>query len=352
MNARCIHFGVCGGCTLQDIPEDAYRARKRDTVIRALTRNGLDASDVADIVEVPAATRRRAVFKIAKRNGAVALGFHALKSHAIVDMRECLVLTPRLVEFASRLRTMMNQVLVDGQNAEAHVSEVDNGIDVAFRANLQLKPALTQAIANAVPAMEVIRVLWNGALAFESAAPTLRFGKAVVRLPAQAFLQPTCEGEALLQTKVLAATAGAKAVADLFCGCGTFSLPLAERAQVHAVEKDATMLGALLAAARTTSGLKPVTGARRDLFKTPLNAAELAKFEAVTLDPPRAGAQAQATQLANSKVARVAYVSCNAGSFARDARILVDGGYRMGTVTPVDQFLWSEHIELIAPFTR
>lgn len=352
MKARCIHFGVCGGCTLQDIPESDYRARKRDAVIRALTLNRLDAFDVADVVEVPPATRRRAVFKIAKRNGAVTLGFHALKSHTVVDMRECLVLTPKLVELAARLRALMNRVLANAQNAEAHVAEVDDGIDAAFRAAVQLKPALAQTIADAASGMGIIRALWNGALAFESTVPTVRFGKAVVRLPPHPFLQPTREGELLLLTRVLAATHGAKLVADLFSGCGTFSLPLAERAPVHAVEKDGAMLDALLAAARTTQGLKPVTGARRDLFKVPFTAAELGKFEAVALDPPRAGAQAQVTQLAKSKVARIAYVSCNAGSFARDARILIEGGYRMGTVTPVDQFLWSEHIELVAPFAR
>jgi 23S rRNA (uracil1939-C5)-methyltransferase len=144
----------------------------------------------------------------------------------------------------------------------------------------------------------------------------------------------------------------AKSIADLFSGCGTFSLPLADGARVHAVEKDRAMLAALLAAAKKTSGLKPVTVATRDLFEVPLQAAELDKFDAVTLNPPRAGALAQAVQLARSNVARVAYVSCDVASFARDARILVDGGFGMGTVTPVDQFLWSEHIELVAAFTR
>lgn len=352
MSARCIHFGVCGGCTLQDIPRDAYRAKKRDAVVRALATNRLDASDVADVVEVPPATRRRAVFKIAKRNGTVVLGFHALKSHTVVDMRECLVLTPDLVALVAHLRQLMNVLLANGQNAEAHVAAVDNGIDVAARSNVQLKPALIRSIADAAPGMGVIRVLWNGALAFESAAPTVHFGKALVKLPPHAFLQPTREGEALLRSRVLAATSGAKTVADLFSGCGTFSLALAEYGQVRAVEKDGAMLDALLAATKSTQGLKPVAGTRRDLFKTPLTSAELARFEAVALDPPRAGALTQVVQLAKSKVARIAYVSCSAGSFARDARILIDGGYQMGTITPIDQFLWSEHIELFAPFSR
>lgn len=352
MNPRCIHFGACGGCTLQDIPEDTYCARKRDAIIRTLTMHRLADADVAPVAEVAPATRRRAVFKIAKRNGATIVGFHALKSHTVVDMRQCLVLTPRLVVLASGLRTLMNTLLANGQNAEAHVTDADNGIDIAFRASLQLKPALTAAIAKSVPDMGVIRVLWNGALAFESAAPTVRFGKAEVKLPPHPFLQPTRDGEAFLLARVFEATSGAKFIVDLFCGCGTFSLPLAERMRVHAVEKDAAMLGALVTAAKATPGLKPVTSVRRDLFKAPLTAAELGKFDAVILDPPRAGAQAQAAQLARSKIARVAYVSCDAGSFARDARILVDGGFRMGMVTPVDQFLWSEHIELVAAFTR
>ncbi len=352
MSARCIHFGVCGGCTLQDLSPSQYRERKRGAVIRALTKHGLGDVEVGELIAVPRATRRRAVFKIARKDGATQVGFHALQSHAIVDLRECLILTPRLVTLASGLRALMDTVLSNGQHAEAHVTEADNGVDIGFRASVQLKPSLTAALAKAAPPMGVIRIQWNGALAFESAAPVVRFGKADVKLPPQSFLQPTRAGEEMLLSQLLDSTKGAKAIADLFSGCGTFSLPLAERARVHAVEKDGAMLEALVAAARNTPGLKPVTAAKRDLFKVPLNAAELNKFDAITLDPPRAGAQAQAVQLAKSKVERIGYVSCDAASFARDARILVDGGYRPGTVVPVDQFLWSEHIELVAAFTR
>ena len=352
MSERCIHFGVCGGCTLQDIPEETYRANKRDAVVRVLARHGLQSADVADVVVVPPATRRRAVFKIAKKNGATSVGFHALKSHTIVDMHQCLVLTPSLVRLVSCLRSLVNGFLSDGQSAEVHATEADNGIDIAFRANVQLKPALTRAFAEAAADMHVIRALWNGALAFERAAPRIRFGTADVDLPAESFLQPVRAGEETLLAHVRKAVNGAKSITDLFSGCGAFALPLADRARVHAVEKDRLMVAALLAAAKKTSGLKPMTGASRDLFKVPLQAAELNRFDAVTLDPPRAGARAQAIQLAKSKVSRVAYVSCDVDSFSRDARIMVDGGYRIGTVTPVDQFLWSEHIELVAAFTR
>jgi 23S rRNA (uracil1939-C5)-methyltransferase len=351
VSARCRHFGICGGCTLYDLPVADYRAKKRDDVVRALTKFGVDA-EIAEPVAVPPFTRRRAVFNVARRRGAVEVGFHPLRSHAIVDMQECLVLTPGLFALVGALRETMATVLNDGQDAEARATEADNGIDIAFRAQPRLTPALTAALAKAAPALKAVRVSWNGKLAYERAAPFVRFGKAAVKIPVDTFLQPTREGEAVLRERVLAATQGAKAVADLFSGCGTFALALAERASVLAVEREQPMLDALAAAARSTPGLKPVATARRDLFKVPLGAAELNRFDAVVLDPPRAGAEAQARQLAAAKVPRLAYVSCDALTFARDAKILVDGGYRIGPVVPVDQFLWSSHIELVAAFAR
>jgi 23S rRNA (uracil1939-C5)-methyltransferase len=320
--------------------------------VAALRRAGLGDTEVAAPVAVPHRSRRRAAFKIARRSGTTEVGFHALKSHAIVDMQECLVLTPALFALVGRLRTAMHALLGDGQSAEAHVTEADNGFDIAVRSAIKLTPALTGALGTVAPSLKAIRVIWNGALAFESATPLVTFGKAAVKLPPESFLQPTREGEAALCRQVLDAVGKAKTVVDLFSGCGTFSLPLAGRARVHAVEREPAMLDALAAAARAAQGLKPVTTARRDLFKLPLSATELNRFDAVTLDPPRAGAEAQARMLAGSKVPRLAYVSCDAESFARDARILVNGGYRMGTVVPVDQFLWSAHIELVAAFVR
>lgn len=333
------------------MPPAQYRADKRGAVVRALTKAGV-AAQVADVVEVPPGTRRRAVFKFLRRGGDTEIGFHALKSHTIIDLNECLVLTPALVALVPRLRRTLAGLLAGGQHGEVRAAEADNGLDIAIRASAKLTPALAAGLAAAASALKAIRITWNGALAFESAAPLIRFGKAQVKLPPDAFLQATGEGEAALCAHVLAATKGAKSIADLFAGCGTFSLPMAERARVHAVEREQPALDALAAAARATPGLKPVTTARRDLFKVPLTPPELSKFEAVTLDPPRAGAQAQAHELARSKVARLAYVSCDADSFARDACILVEGGYRIGPVTPVDQFLWSSHIELVAAFER
>ena len=351
MRPLCRHVGDCGGCTLQAMPDEEYRVRKRDDVIRALTRHGVTAQ-VAAIVEVPPKSRRRAVLNVARRSGRIEVGFHPAKSHAIVDLQECLVLTPALIAFTAALREAMPALLADGQDAEARVTQADNGLDIAFRAQPKLTPDRTAKLAAIAAQLKAIRITWNGTLAFERAAPTVRMGKADVKLPPDTFLQPTREGEAALRTLVLENVAGAKNVADLFSGCGTFTLPLAERAKVHAVEREAAMLEALAAAVRATPGLRPVTTARRDLFKLPVTASELKPFDAVVLDPPRAGAQAQAGELAKSQVPRLVYVSCDADSFARDAAILTAGGYRIGPVTPVDQFLWSSHIELVAGFAR
>ena len=351
MTRLCRHVGDCGGCTLQAMPEAEYRVLKRDSVVAALKRHGVEA-EVVEIITVPPATRRRAVLNVAKRVSGVEVGFHPLKSHAITDMHECLVLTPGLFALVGALRATMGSVLNDGQDAEARATACDNGIDIAFRAQPKLTPALTTALSKIAPRLKAIRITWNGRLAYESAAPTVRLGKADVKLPPDTFLQPSREGEAALTALMLEAVGKAKNVADLFCGCGTFALPLAERAKVFAVEKEQPMLDALAVAARATSGLKPITTMRRDLFKVPLAPNELNGFDAVSLDPPRAGALAQAQELAKSKVPRIAYVSCDAESFARDAAMLIAGGYKIGMVTPVDQFLWSSHIELVAGFRR
>jgi 23S rRNA (uracil1939-C5)-methyltransferase len=200
--------------------------------------------------------------------------------------------------------------------------------------------------------MGIARLTLNGETVFESATPQIELCGVPVALPPHAFLQATAEGEKALQAGVQAIVGKAKNLADLFCGVGTFTLALARTAKLHAVEEDAPALAALAAAAKSASGLKPVTTERRDLFRLPLTLPELASYDALVLDPPRAGALAQARLLAQSKIPRIAYVSCDAASFARDAAVLVGGGYRMGPVQPIDQFLWSSHIELVAGFTR
>ena len=351
MSELCAHFGTCGGCLLQDVPPEVYRAQKHEMAVAALRRHGIEA-EVAEVVCVPENSRRRAALKVVKKSGGVSLGFRARQSHDIVDMRECRVLTKAIMAALPRLRAMLVALLKEGEVAELHLTETETGLDLALGWKRALKPALTAELARWANDARLARITVNGAVAVELARPVVRFGKAVVALPVAAFLQPTGEGEAALQKLVLESLAGAKRIADLFAGCGTFSLVLAEQARVHAVEREADLLAALADGARHAQGLKPITTEARDLFKLPLTVPELKNYDAVLLDPPRAGAAAQVHELAASKIRRVAYVSCNPESFARDARVLVDAGFRIGTVTPVDQFLWSDHLELVALFAR
>jgi 23S rRNA (uracil1939-C5)-methyltransferase len=347
----CPHFPVCGGCVSQDMPHDAYVAAKRAIVVDALAKAGVKA-EVAPVIETPLHSRRRAVFKIKSLPEGLHIGFHAARSHSIVDMRQCDILTPGLFALVGRLRAKLEPIFGFGETAELHVTECDNGFDAAFRWDRKLVPALVAQLSQVLGGTGIARLIVGKETVFENAAPTIALGLASVKIPPQAFLQPTLAGEAALQAQVLAMTAKAKTVLDLFCGLGTFALPLAVRAKVHAVEAEKPMLDALAAAAKNTKGLKPVTTEVRDLFKRPMTPLELNAFDAVVLDPPRAGAEAQVRTLAASKVRRIAYVSCDAATFARDAAILVAGGFTLDPVTPVDQFLFSSHIELVAAFRR
>jgi 23S rRNA (uracil1939-C5)-methyltransferase len=333
------------------VPLEQYLASKRDIVVHALTKAGVTA-EVAPVIQVSPRSRRRAVFKIKSLPEGIHIGFHAAKTHTIVDMHQCDILTPPLFALVGELRRRLEPVFEVGEAAELHVTACDNGIDASFRWKRKFTPNLAAALARDLKGADIIRLMLGNDTVFETSAPEVTLGGIAVKPPPLAFLQPTREGEAMLQEKVLALTAKAKNIADLFSGCGTFALAVAARAKVHAVESDRPMLAALGAAARMAKGLKPVTTEVRDLFKNPLNAAELAPFDAVVLDPPRAGAEAQCRALGASKIGRLAYVSCDAQTFARDARLLVDAGFTPSAVTPVDQFLFSTHIELVAGFSR
>jgi 23S rRNA (uracil1939-C5)-methyltransferase len=346
----CPHFGTCGGCSLQDLPLDVYRAKKRDAVIAALRRAGVQA-EVEEPVIVPPRSRRRAVFKIKSLASGLHIGFHAARSHTVIDMHHCDVLTPGLFGLVGALRQKLEPLFGVGEAAELHVTETDTGFDCAFRWRAQLTPTLRAALSSALSGLGIARLTMGREMVFETALPAVTLGGVKVVLPPNPFLQSTAEGEAALQARVLEAVSKAKIVADLFAGVGTFALALARKTKVHAVEQEAPALAALAEAAKAPN-LKPVTTEVRDLFKLPLTPMELNAYDAVVLDPPRAGAEAQIRALAKSRVGTIAYVSCDAASFARDANLLVKGGYRIGPVTPVDQFLWSSHIELAGSFKR
>jgi len=302
-------------------------------------------------VIVPPRSRRRAAFKIKRLPQGLHIGFHAAKSHTVIDMHHCDVLTPGLFALVGALRQKLEPLFGVGETAELHVTETDTGFDGALAWRAGLTPTLTSALSSSLSGLGIARLTMNRQTVFENALPSVHLGGVKVILPPDPFLQSTAEGEAALQARVLEAIGKAKMVADLFAGCGTFALPLARKARVHAVEQDKPALAALAEAAKS-SGLKPVTTEARDLFKLPLTVPELKPYDAVVLDPPRAGAEGQAVQLAKSRVRAIAYVSCDAASFARDAALLAAGGYKIGPVTPIDQFLWSSHIELVGSFIR
>lgn len=346
----CPHFGTCGGCSLQHLPPADYAAGKRALVQNALIKAGVTAEVLAPVI-VPPRSRRRAVFKIKSLPEGLHIGFHAARSHTVIDMHQCDVLTPGLFALVAGLRERLEPLFGVGEAAELHVTETETGFDCALRWRAGLTPALTAALSSALSGLGIARLTMGRDMVFETRAPRVTLGGVPVVLPPNPFLQPTREGEAALQDHVLGIVGKAKMVADLFSGCGTFSLPLARKARVHAVEQDREALKALAQAAKSVD-LKPVATEARDLFKQPLTAVELAPYDAVVLDPPRAGAEAQARMLAKSRIPVIAYVSCDATSFARDAAVLGTGGYKIGPVIPIDQFLWSSHIELAAGFVR
>jgi 23S rRNA (uracil1939-C5)-methyltransferase len=348
--AACAHFGRCGGCALQMLAMEPYLAWKRDLVVTALKQRGFADLPVEEIRAVPAGSRRRAMFKARASGKGVALGFYEAGSRNLVDIVECPVLVAQLARLIAPLKTRLGGLIKPGETAELHATSTDTGVDLSVKLKGAREPGLLMALSELAAALKLARLSWNGELVAMAEAPSLRIGDCSVALPPESFLQPTKEGERILQELAGEAAEGARSVADLFCGCGTFALALAKKHTVHAADSIEPQIRALEAAARAC-GAK-VTTEVRDLFRRPLLPAELGRFDCVVLDPPRPGAQAQAAALAQSKVPRLLYVSCNPASFARDARILVDGGYRLTRVVPLDQFLWSPHVELFAQFAR
>lgn len=347
----CRHFGTCGGCGLQHGSDRFVALWKRGVVERALAGQGL-AAPVRETLTSPPRSRRRAVLSGRRMKRSVVLGFHGWRSAALVGIEDCLVVRPGILAARPALAALVAAGGTRSGEVRLTVTEGPAGLDVDATGGRESDAALATRLAAVAEAGDFARLSWNGTVVAGRRPPVQRMGRAWVVPPAGGFLQATAEGEAALLAGVAEAVGDAGRVADLFCGCGTFALPLAERAQVLAVEGEAAAVRALDTAWRGTTGLKRVVAASRDLFRRPLLAAELAGLEAVVLDPPRAGAEAQCRELARAAVGRVAMVSCNPVSFARDARLLVEGGFRLDWVQPVDQFRWSAHVELVAGFSR
>jgi 23S rRNA (uracil1939-C5)-methyltransferase len=346
----CRHFPECGGCQLQHVSDAAYRDYLCDRIVGALAQHGLQ-TDVREPYLSPPRTRRRATLRALKLGKGVALGFNSAKSNQIVDMRQCHVLAPELFALVPPLRELLAAMLRPKRTAEVQLTLVDQGVDVALSGVEAEGLAAAEALTVFCETNKLARLTIDEGLGpetrYEPVPATVTLSGLAVPFPPAAFLQATRDGEAALVAEVREAVTGAATVADLFAGLGTFALAIDGRVYAAEASRDAVL--ALKGASALAGRLLAVE--HRDLYRRPLTAKELANFEAVVLDPPRAGAVEQIAQLAASGVPKIAYVSCNPATFARDAEALAAGSYRLEWVQPVGQFRWSTHVELVSCFT-
>ena len=371
----CRHFTQCGGCATQHMAAAAEQAWKTDLVATAMSQQRIFdpaaafeasadntaevkaktrvASSIQPIIASPPGTRRRAVFAARRTKSGAILGFHEQRSRDIVDLAECPILSLQISSRLDALRALITPLLSRSGEARMTVTLADNGVDVVLE---DTKPELSfddrATIAGLARAARIIRLTVKGEIIFATGEPQLKFGRVNVTPAPGVFLQAVPEVEARMTEIILAAVGKSKRVADLFSGLGTFSFPLAERAEVLAVDGDKASIACLTQAVKRAQGIKPVTGKVRDLFREPLSAKELETFDAVVFDPPRAGADAQARMIAKSKVPIVVAVSCAPSTLARDLKTLMAGGYVLQSVTPIDQFVFSPHVEAIAILKR
>ncbi|MGJ8582841.1 MAG: class I SAM-dependent RNA methyltransferase [Marinosulfonomonas sp.] len=347
----CRHFKACGGCSLQHASDEFVSDWKADVVRTALSAHGIDAP-IKDVHTSPERSRRRAALSGRRTKKGAIVGFHARASGEIIEIPDCQLLLPELMAVIPALQ----ELTVAGASRKAELSFTIThslaGVDVVVLGGKELDGPLRSELAMFCERYGFARLIWGDEPLAERAPPSQPFGSAKVVPPAGAFLQATQHGEASLLAAVQRCVEGANQIADLFSGCGTFSLPLAAQAEMHCVETDAAMLAALDQGWRSAKGLKKMSTEARDLFRRPLMPDELKPFDAVVLDPPRAGANAQSMELAKSSVPRIAAVSCNPVTFARDAQVLIGGGYSLDWIEVVDQFRWSPHVELVASFTK
>lgn len=345
----CAHFGTCGGCALQHATDGFLASWKVDRVRGALSASGLDAP-VALIHASPPRSRRRVVLSGRRTRKTVQLGFYGRASDRIVDVSDCHLVLPQIQNGMAALRSVVRLAASRSSTVRISVTAASTGLDVAVDNAREMTADIAAALPEA--AAGFARLTWNGAPALQAAAPAQLFGATAVVPPPAGFLQATADGEAAMVAWVTEALAGARAIMDLFCGCGTFTLPLAATAEVCGWDGDTAAIAALDLGWRHGTGLRQVRATARDLFRRPVLAAEMSDFDAAVLDPPRPGADAQVSELAAAGPPRIAYVSCNPTSFARDARALCDAGYVLGPVAVIDQFRWSTHVELAALLTR
>ncbi len=345
--AFCHHYDRCGGCKFQHWAAQPYAAWKRNLLVEALLQHNIKP-DVKPMIDAHGAGRRRVSLHVREQAGQWQAGFMEQKTHDLIALDHCPVLVPSLQQ-AAQLATAFGPSL---GACDVAITAADNGLDVSIKAERKVVLRRLEALSEIANRFNILRLSVNGEVHLASATPTVAIGKVRVALPTTSFLQATSAGETAIATVVIEAVKTAKHVADLFCGLGPFALRIAEKARVYAADSDKPAIANMQAALRNTQGLKPVEAQARDLFREPLTPLELKPFDAVVLDPPRAGAEAQARQLMKSQVKKVVLVSCDIGNFARDAAILIKGGYNLKTVTPVDQFKWTAHLEMVGEFSK
>ncbi len=348
----CPHFGICGGCAIQHWEGERYRAWKRSIVVETLAQAKL-ARDVGPLLDAHGAGRRRITLHARiGTHDVLKVGFAAANSHDIVPVDRCPILDPGLSGALDAAWALTERLNATAKPLDIQITATGNGLDVDVRGSGPLPAPAIAALSEVAEQHRLARLTRHGELVLMRAQPTIAFGAAQVMLPPGSFLQATVAGEETLAAQVAEHCRRARHIADLFCGVGPFALRLAAKSRISAFDSDAGAVTALQQAANSTPGLKPVRAEARDLFRRPLMPQELRDYDAIVFDPPRQGAQAQAQQLAASKIPVVVAVSCNVATFARDARILIDGGYRLEAVTPVDQFRHTPHVELVARFAR
>jgi 23S rRNA (uracil1939-C5)-methyltransferase len=348
----CPHFGICGGCAIQHWQAERYRAWKRDIVIETLAQAKL-ACEVDPVIDAHGVGRRRITLHARMGTHEVLkVGFAAAGSHDIIPVDRCPILAPGLSGALDAAWAIAEPLISIGKPLDIQITATDNGLDVDVRGSGPLPAAKIATLSRIAEQHRLARLTRHGELVLMRTPPTIAIGAAQLTLPPGSFLQATADGEAALAALVSGHCTRARHIADLFCGVGPFALRLAAKSRVSAFDSDAGAVAALQKAATSTPGLKPVKAEARDLFRRPLMPQELRDYDIVVFDPPRQGAQAQVLQLAASKIAVVVAVSCSVATFARDARILVDGGYKLERVTPVDQFRHTPHVELVAKFRR
>jgi 23S rRNA (uracil1939-C5)-methyltransferase len=346
----CRYFGACGGCAIQHWQPEAYRAWKRAIVVDTLAHAGIEC-EVDALVDAHGAGRRRITLHARRgSDGVLRTGFAAASSHAIVAIDDCPILDPALRGALDAAHALAAALAPAGKPLDIQVTAASNGLDVDVRGSGPLSAKMIATLSDIAQAHGLARLTRHGELVLMRSPPAIEIGTAQVNLPPGSFLQATAAGEEALAARVADHCKRAKHIADLFCGVGPFALRLAARARISAFDSDAGAVTALLKASTSASGLKPIKAEARDLFRRPLMPQELRDYDAVVFDPPRQGAHAQVKQLVAGKIPVVIAVSCNVATFARDARVLIDGGYEIGNVTAIDQFRHTPHVELVARF--